>query len=305
MVQFLPASFPPCKNGSSLSASGGHAGLLCKLLPARVFAPSIRGSHAAASHGRCSHGICCGKKEKACHYSVEAVDESIIGKCISTTSCGKWRRSLLMLNFFPINLSDPSDFFCWAQTVMPVLLWLIVALEKALTLYMVKSQQSGTNGATYSVVLKNKVKTSSLWLGADTKGGIDGRKDWSFVSCPTELAEETALSQTLIQNANGISFTWETYSKPILCECCRAWVTQHRHVRNAAVLNGILTFKNSFKDIMYIYSSCVFVFLLCLLHTFLSQMGSSPRLWGLERRKETESTQMQCKCFVFFWHGRN
>lgn len=94
-----PPSFPPCKNGYSPSASGGHSGPLCKQnISASLSGPFICSIRAAASHGRCSHGICCVKKEKACHYMVESGDQSIIGKCISTASCGKWRRSLLMLN---------------------------------------------------------------------------------------------------------------------------------------------------------------------------------------------------------------
>lgn len=129
--------------------------------------------------------------------------------------------------------------------------------RKALTLYLEQSQQSGTNGATHSVV-QIFLKTSSLWLGPDTKGGIDVRKDWSLVLCPPELAEETALSQTLIQNANGsTSWTWETYSTPIfIWALCSTLVnTQHRHLRNYAVLNVKVIFKQSLKDakIQYLF----------------------------------------------------
>lgn len=140
-------------------------GCLCKHFSASVVEPFLCSHQATALHRDCSHVICCIEQEKvccACYYKAAS-------KCINVSASHWW----MLLQ--PLSARNCGACF------------IVAAVERHLL--RIWSQASSVGQMEQPIQFFTFfLKTSSLQLGADTKGGIDGegktealcqaRQDW-------------------------------------------------------------------------------------------------------------------------------
>lgn len=144
---------------------------------------------------------------------------------------------------------------------------------------------------------------------------------------PQDLAEETVLSQTLIQNANGgTSCTWKPIVGLFYLTYAVLFNTQHRNcgieiwAKFEAQILLVFLCSNLFFFCSSIGSSHCFIYTVCLnVHKcpytlllsnrriMLSTLFIFSEAYSKKKKKTNQKHKNieNCKCSVISWHGRN